>query len=98
MVTSKLTTGGINVLDNEKEMTQEEFLLEMDEILGLRTGTLRGDESLDELQNWDSTALVGLIVLAETTSNTNISPDQVVGCTTVADLLRLAGVGSGASK
>lgn len=86
------------MLDNEKEMTQEEFLLEMDEILGLRTGTLRGDENLDELQNWDSTALVGLIVLAETTSNTSISPDQVVGCTTVADLLRLAGVGSGASK
>lgn len=73
-------------------MTREEFLLEMDEILGLRAGTLRGDEKLDELQNWDSTALVGLIVLAENANQTYISPDQVVGCSTVADLLRLAKV------
>jgi hypothetical protein len=80
------------VLDNPKTMTREEFLLEMDEILGLRAGTLRGDEKLEELRNWDSTALVGLIVLAETTNNTHISPDQVVGCSTVTDLLRLARV------
>jgi acyl carrier protein len=73
-------------------MTREEFLLEMDEILGLRAGTLRGDETLDEVQNWDSTALVGLIVLAEEANDTCISPDQVVGCSTVADLLRLAQV------
>jgi acyl carrier protein len=80
------------VPENGKTMTREEFLLEMDEILGLRVGTLRGDEKLDELQNWDSTALVALIVLAETANDTNISPDQVVGCSTVADLLRLAQV------
>jgi acyl carrier protein len=80
------------VPENGTTMTREEFLREMDEILGLRAGTLRGDEKLDELQNWDSTALVGLIVLAETANNAHISPDQVVGCTTVADLLRLAQV------
>jgi len=80
------------VIENQKVMTREEFLLEMDEILGLRTGTLQGNEKLEELQNWDSTAMVGLIVLAETANNTQISPDQVIGCTTVADLLRLAQV------
>jgi acyl carrier protein len=71
-------------------MTREEFLLEMEEILGLRAGTLRGDEKLEELENWDSTALVSLIVLAETTNHAHISPEQVVGCSTVGDLLRLA--------
>lgn len=76
-------------------MTREEFLLEMDEILGLCAGTLRGDERLDELQNWDSTALVGLIVLAENANNAHISPDQVLSCSTVADLLRLANVEHG---
>jgi hypothetical protein len=80
------------VLENQKSMTREEFLLEIDEILGLRPGTLRGGEKLDELQNWDSTALIGLIALAETTNNEPISPDQVVGCSTVADLLRLANI------
>lgn len=76
--------------DNQKAMTREEFLLEMDEILGLRAGTLRGDEKLDELQNWDSTTLIELIVLAEAANDAHISPAQVVGCSTVTDLLRLA--------
>jgi acyl carrier protein len=69
----------------------------MDEILGLRAGTLRGDEKLDDLQNWDSTALIGLIVLAESANDTQISPDQVVDCSTVADLLRLAQVDGSSS-
>lgn len=73
-------------------MTREEFLLQMDESLGLRPGTLRGDERLEELKSWDSTALISLIVLAETNNGAQISPDQVVGCSTVADLLRLAQV------
>ena len=78
--------------ENRNSMTREEFLLEMDQILGLRAGTLRGNEKLDELQNWDSTALISLIVLAEQSNHAQISPDQVVGCSTVADLLRLAEV------
>jgi acyl carrier protein len=73
-------------------MTRDEFLLELDEILGLPNGTLRGDERLDELQNWDSTALIGLIALAESANDAQISPEQVVDCSTVADLLRLAHV------
>jgi len=78
--------------ENRRSMTREEFLLEMDEILGIRTGTLQGDEKLEDLPNWDSTALISLIALAETTNNALISPEQVIGCSTVADLLRLAQV------
>lgn len=78
--------------ENRSSMTRQEFLLEMDDILGLKAGTLRGDEKLEDLQNWDSTALISLIVLAETSNNAQISPDQVVGCSTVTDLLRLAHV------
>ena len=78
--------------ENQKRMSRDAFLLEIDEILGLRPGTLQGDEKLEELQNWDSTALIGVIVLAESASDRHISPDQVVSCSTVADLLRLAGV------
>ena len=83
--------------ENRETMTRAEFLLEMDEILGLRAGTLRGDEKLDELQNWDSTSLITLIVLAETANDAHISPEQVVGCSSVADLLRLAGVNGSSS-
>jgi acyl carrier protein len=80
------------VPENQKSMTRKEFLLEMDEVLGLRAGTLRGDEKLEELEKWDSTALIRLIVLAEANNSAQISPDQVVDCFTVADLLRLAQV------
>jgi acyl carrier protein len=80
------------VPENRDSMTRAEFLLGMDEILGLRAGTLRGDEKLEELENWDSTALISLIVLAETSNKAHISPEDVVGCSTVADLLRLAQV------
>ena len=73
-------------------MTREKFLLEMDEILGLPAGTLRGQEKLEDLETWDSTALINLIVLAESQNSVSITPDQIVGCSTVADLLRLAGV------
>ncbi len=73
-------------------INRTEFLSEMDELLGLRPGTLRGDEKLEELQNWDSTALIGLIALAESTNGTQISPVEVVDCSTVGDLLRLAHV------
>ena len=73
-------------------MTRDKFLLEMDEILGLPAGTLRGHEKLEELETWDSVALINLIVLAENQNNASITPEQVVTCSTVADLLRLAGV------
>lgn len=64
----------------------------MDELLGLQPGVLQGDEKLEDLQNWDSTALIGLIVLAESANTVQISPDEVVSCSTVSDLLRLARV------
>jgi acyl carrier protein len=78
------------VQEESKPLTRGQFLLQMDEMLGLRPGTLQGHEKLEDLENWDSTALISLIVLAETNNNARISPDQVVGCSTVADLLRLA--------
>ncbi len=83
---------GEPVAESRKRMTRIAFLSEVDEILGLHPGTLQGNEKLEELQNWDSTALIGVIVLAESASERHISPDQVVKCTTVSDLLRLAGV------
>jgi acyl carrier protein len=78
-------------------MTSTEFLQEMDDILGLPAGTLRGEEKLEELENWDSTSLITLISLAETNNGVAISPGQIVNCSTVADLLRLAGADRRAS-
>jgi acyl carrier protein len=73
-------------------MTREDFLKEMDDILGLAPGTLRGTEKLEELENWDSTSMISLIALAETNNNAEISPEQIITCTTVEDLVRIANV------
>ena len=78
-------------------MTRKELLLEMDDILDLPAGTLRGEEELEGLENWDSTALITLIALAESNNGVHISPGQIVNCTTVADLLRLAGAENSSS-
>jgi len=78
--------------ENEDRMSRDVFLSEIDELLGLSPGTLQGHEKLEDLQNWDSTALIGVIVLAESANEKHISPDQIVNCSTVADLLRLADI------
>jgi hypothetical protein len=77
-------------------MNRNEFLLQMDEILDLPAGTLRGNENLEELTNWDSTSLITFIAMAETNNGVTISPGQIVTCSTVADLLHLAQVEPGA--
>jgi len=73
-------------------MTKSEFLLEMDNVLDLPSGTLRGHEKLEDLKNWDSTALITLIVLAESNNNVQISPAEIVSCSTVGDILQIAQV------
>jgi len=75
-------------------MKRDEFLMQMDEILGLASGTIQGHEKLEELDNWDSTALVSFIALADTASGVDIPLEQIVNCSTVADLVRLAQVES----
>jgi hypothetical protein len=70
-------------------MTRSDFLREMDEMLDLPAGTLQGNEKMEDLQNWDSTSLIMFITLAES-NGTNVTPGQIVTCSTVADLLRLA--------
>jgi len=75
-------------------MKRDEFLMQMDEILGLASGTIQGHEKLEELENWDSTALVSFIALADTASGVDIPLEQIVNCSTVADLVRLAQVES----
>jgi acyl carrier protein len=73
-------------------MTKTEFLLQMDEILGLCAGTIQGTEQLDELENWDSLALISFVAMAQSNTGVSISPQQIVNCTTVADLLQIARV------
>lgn len=73
-------------------MTREEFLSELDELVELAPGTLKGPESLESLDQWTSMAIVGFIALADTHSGTKLGPTQIAKCSTVDDLLNLAKV------
>mgnify|MGYP001253787821 CR=1 FL=1 len=71
-------------------MTREEFLQSLDQALDLPAGTLKGGEKLEELDSWDSVAMVTFIALADEHSGVNVAPRQIASCVTVNDLLALA--------
>jgi acyl carrier protein len=73
-------------------MTRQEFLSSMDELLELSSGTLQGPEKLEELEQWNSMAMIGFIALADTNNGAKLSARQITSCTTIADLLDLAKV------
>jgi acyl carrier protein len=72
-------------------MKKEEFLKLMDETLGLEPGTLAGPEALRDFGAWDSLAVVSFMALADKHYHVTLPPRQIMACTTVADLLNLAG-------
>ena len=73
-------------------MTRNDFLVSLDEMLELPAGTLNGPEKLEDLENWDSMAMISYIALANTHNQQKLSPKQIATCDTVEDLLRLAQV------
>jgi len=70
-------------------MSREELLREIDDMLELPSGTLRGPEVLAELENWDSMAVVTFIALADSAGSVTLSAKQIGHCETVSDLIAL---------
>ena len=73
-------------------MTKAEFLRSFDTILELPEGTLKGSEKLEDLENWNSMAMIDFIALADTNNNVKLSARQIGSAETVTDLLQLAKV------
>ena len=70
-------------------MDRQTFLQHLDELLDLPSGTLKGQERIESLENWNSMAVVGYIALVDEHFNYSISPRQFANCNTVNDLLGL---------
>ena len=64
----------------------------MDNVLELPEHTLTGPEQLDDLENWNSLAMIGYIALADSNNGVKLSPRQIRDCNSVDDLGRLAGI------
>jgi acyl carrier protein len=70
-------------------MERQDFLLQVDELLELPPGTLKGSENIDDLEGWNSVAMVGFIGIADQHFGYVVSPRQFGSCHTVDDLLNL---------
>lgn len=75
-------------------MNAKDFLLALDEMLELDAGTLKGDETLESLDDWDSLAVISFIALVDDKLNLVVEGAKLAKAKTVDDLLRLAGVAS----
>ncbi len=73
-------------------MNTTDFLLALDEMLELDPGTLTGGEALEDLENWDSLAVISFIALVDEKLGLVVEGEKLVKAKTVADLLSLAGV------
>ena len=65
------------------------FLTQLDELLELTPGSLKGQEKLDNLAAWDSLAVIGFIALVDENYGINVSPAGIRAAKTIDDLFAL---------
>jgi acyl carrier protein len=70
-------------------MDLTEFLLTIDELLELEPGTLKGTEKLDELEGWNSLAVIGFMAVVSERFGIVVPPKKISACSTVGDLIAL---------
>ncbi len=70
-------------------MNQIELLRELDEILELDAGTVTGNERLEDLENWDSLAVISFIALADEKLDIIVEGDALAEAESITDLLAL---------
>jgi len=70
-------------------MDRSQFLILIDELLELEPGTLKGDELLEGLEEWNSLAVVGYMAMVNEHYGLILSSKRLAACTTVNDLIAL---------
>lgn len=70
-------------------MTHKDFLARVDELLEKPAGTLIGSEALEDLEGWDSVALINFMALADEQCGRKLTPKEIGRCQTVNDLFSL---------
>jgi acyl carrier protein len=72
-------------------LEKNEFLLSLDELLELEPGTVKGSDTLDSLDGWNSLAVISFMALVDERFGITLQPRQIAGCSTIADLVGLLG-------
>ncbi len=71
------------------EVDVAEFHTKLDEVMEVAPGTVSGGQRLEELENWDSVAVLSFIAMADRDYGVRLSPKALAAARTVDDLLRL---------
>jgi len=70
-------------------MTNAKLNNEIEIILGASPGSIKGDEKLNDLGNWDSLAVVMLMAAAAEKFDCELTGEAIASCATIADLALL---------
>jgi acyl carrier protein len=70
-------------------MLKSEFLRLLDKVIEAPPGTLTGTEYLQDVEGWNSLAVLGFIALVDEHFGITLSAELIISCKTVNDLLCL---------
>lgn len=72
-------------------MDKKQFLNEIETIIECEVGSLHGSESLGELEDWDSLAVLAFIAMIDNNFGITLNAEKIANCKTVDDLGALLG-------
>ena len=70
-------------------MTKQQMLNMIDELLEFPPGTLKGDEKLSSLEEWDSMAVLGFMAMVDEKIGVNIEASKIAESETIHDLIAM---------
>ena len=73
-------------------MTRDKFISEIENLLEVDAGSLTGEILLQNIQRWDSLAVVGFIAMVDENLGFTPSPKKIAESATIEDLMKIAGL------
>ena len=67
----------------------QQLLRQLEETLNVESGTIQETDRLENLEGWDSIAVISVMAMFEYSYGVTLDPDNLVQCQTVGDLIRL---------
>lgn len=79
-------------------MNTNDFLMLLDEIVEAESGTIKSDDTLADIDGWDSMAVLGFIAMLDEKLGLIMAPEKIAAAVTVMDLIDLVNKGIAAIK
>jgi len=70
-------------------MNKKQFVCDLEEMLELPPDTIKAEDNLDQVPNWDSMAVVSFIAMADARYGRSVAATRLRSCRSVDDLFAL---------